>query len=156
MKKALAFLIVLLLAFAVNAQTTVTNPSTVSQLTGGNHFYWNITDIDSTDDLWSSPFSLAGYEGSTTDINVTVNVGAAATSGTYDFDVFLFGCWTDPTVAAEWAIVDTVVDGLASTTLSFYSVDLDDKDEAPYYKLRATNNGGDNTARIGLYSPHAK
>ena len=148
----LVALFVLLASVFTFAQTTTTVANKTTPA-GYAHIFWNVTDIDSAETEYSDAFSFAGFEAATIDINGSYDLGTVATNGTYDFDIFIYGSWDN---GGSWIVCDTIVDGASSTTATFFSVDLDDADEAPLYKLKATNNGGDNTAKIGLYSPHTK
>lgn len=134
-----------LFAFEVFAQSTITG--TVKQHSPQNAV-WIVAsgDFDSTDVIWSPAFILRSAT-TTFDAQGTTDLGTVASGGTYSTVLLLYGSVDDEN---SWQLVDSL-GTITATTSTKFDVDLDDWDQTPLYKFKATNSGGNNSLKTGVF-----
>lgn len=114
-------------------------------------FKWVVADFDSAAELWSPAFSFEGFTASTFDAQGLINMGTAAAGGTYSTVLLMYGSFD----GTNWELCDSL-GTVTATTNTKISVDLDDFDQCPLYKILAKNGGADNTFSLGLKSEYVK
>lgn len=147
MKRVLVFLS-LIMALTFFAETTFAQ-GTVTQSKVGefNLMIWTVAaaDFDSLDAIWSPPFSLS-YGAATFDAQGIAKFGAVTGGATVSTELLLYGS-TDGT---NWLIADSL-GTVSNSNAAKLSVDLDDWDQTPYYKVKATNGGAANSFVLSLF-----
>lgn len=112
-----------------------------------NLMKWTVAsaDFDSLDVIWSPPFSLS-YGAETFDAQGIAKFGAVTGGATVSTEFLLYGS-TDGT---NWILSDSL-GTVSNSTAAKLSVDLDDWDQTPYYKIKATNGGAANSFVLSLF-----
>ncbi len=141
----MAFLF-MLTPFETEAQST-----TVGTFKQSNpqHVVWTVAlaDFDSAATIWSKGFYLEPGT-ATFDAQGTINMGTVTgEGGTYSTVLLMYASYDDGT---NYVLVDSLGTVTATTTTNI-SVDLDDFDQAPQYKIKATNGGEQNSFKLGLW-----
>ena len=147
----LAFLtIAILFMFFIPEETKAqsTTVGTFKQI-DPQHVVWTVASasFDSAATIWSRGFYLE--PGSATfDAQGTINMGTVTgEGGTYSTVLLLYASFDDGT---NYELCDSLGTVTATTTTKI-SVDLDDFDQAPQYKIKATNGGEQNSFKLGLW-----
>jgi len=146
-------LLVLIFSFLTLAQSTVTGTLKADKPVGFPAFTWTVAsaDFDSAAAIWSPGFSFDGYTAATFDAQGQINLGTAASGGTYSTVLLMYGS-NDLT---NWILVDSL-GTVTSTNDTKISIDLDDWDQCTYYKIKATNGGAQNSFLLAIKSEYNK
>jgi len=144
-----ALLLFALVAFSfneVNAQSIITGSVNQEK---PNHIIWTVVsgDFDSLAAVWSKAFYLETENTTTTfDAQGVINLGTAAAGGGYSTVLLMYGSFD----GSNWELVDSLGTVTSSSNVKL-SIDLDDFDQCPFYKIKATNGKANNSFVLGLF-----
>lgn len=115
-----------------------------------NHIVWTVAlaDFDSAAVVWSTGFVLDSKSAATVfDAQGSIDLGTAASGGTYSTVVELWGSFDDGT---SWILCDAL-GTITAATVAKIELDVGTYDQAPQYKLKVTNGGADNSFKLGIF-----
>lgn len=149
----MALLMLIMFSFTALAQSTITGTLKTDKPVGFPTFTWTVAsaDFDSAAAIWSPGFSFDGFTAATFDAQGQINLGTAAAAGTYSTVLLMYGS----NDLINWILVDSL-GTVTSTNDTKISIDLDDWDQATYYKIKATNGGAQNSFLLAIKSEYNK
>lgn len=153
----LIFPLLLLFALSMFAQTTTDNITEI-QRAGGKVLRWDSMTVDSAGVNYSQALDLTLFDNvSTATYPVPFSYRAVKTTSndSLNFSVEWWGCDLDPTVNANWKVIDTlatvaVLKSTSAPTVTFSTHDLNNT-KCAYNKVKIRNNyTNDFTLNFGM------